>query len=334
MSDIITLSHGSGGRLTHRLIRNIFRKYFSDGSCNEDDSAMLELPAGRLAFTTDSFVVSPVFFRGGDIGKLSVCGTVNDLVTAGADPLYLSCSFILEEGLELSELERIVESMGRTARECGVKIVTGDTKVVGRGAADKIYINTSGIGVIREGIQASGSLAKPGDSVIVTGPVGDHGCAILLERESLNIDAVVNSDCACLNRLIGKVLDRVKDVHVLRDPTRGGLATSLNEIVEQSGVGIVLEESSIPVRDQVRGVCELLGMDPLYMANEGRMILIVPKTSEKEVLEILKCDILGKDACIIGEVTSAPAGRVIMRTITGGRRIVDMMTGDMLPRIC
>lgn len=334
MSDIITLSHGSGGRLTHRLIQTIFRKHFSDGSRNDDDSAILDLPAGRLAFTTDSFVVSPIFFKGGDIGKLSVCGTVNDLVTGGADPLYLSCGFILEEGLELSELEGIVESMGRTARECGVKIVTGDTKVVGKGAADKIYINTSGIGVIREGIQVSGSLAKPGDSVIVTGPVGDHGCAILLERERLNIDAAVISDCACLNGLIGKVLDRVKDVHVLRDPTRGGLATTLNEIAEQSGVGIVLEEAGIPVRDQVRGICELLGMDPLYMANEGKMILVVPKSSEKKVLEILKHDILGKDACIVGEVVAEPAGRVIMRTITGGHRIVDMMAGDMLPRIC
>lgn len=334
MSDIITLSHGSGGRLTHRLIRNIFRKHFSDGIRYEDDSAVLNLPSGRLAFTTDSFVVSPVFFKGGDIGKLSVCGTVNDIVTAGADPLYLSCGFILEEGLELSELERIVESMGRTARECGVKIVTGDTKVVGRGAADKIYINTSGIGVIREGIRVSGSLARPGDSVIVTGPVGEHGCAILLEREKLSIDADVKSDCACLNGLIGKVLDRVKDVHGLRDPTRGGIATTLNEIAEQSGVGIVLDEMSIPVRAEVRGVCELLGMDPLYMANEGRMLLIVPKASEKAVLEILKQDFLGKDACIIGEVAEAPAGRVIMRTITGGHRIVDMMAGDMLPRIC
>lgn len=335
MTDIITLSHGSGGRLTQSLINSIFLKHFSnDILLSGDDSAQLDLPAGRIAFTTDSFVVSPVFFKGGDIGKLAVCGTVNDLIAGGSVPLYISCGFILEEGLEVSELERIAASMGQTARECGVKIVTGDTKVVQKGAADKIFINTSGIGVIREGIRVSGSFARPGDQVIVTGTIGEHGCAILLERERLSIASDIQSDCAPLHGMIGKVFDRVKDLHVLRDPTRGGLATTLNEIAVQSDVGIVLDGNSIPVREEVRGVCELLGLDPMYMANEGKMIVIVPRAFTQEVMELLTEDALGKGAKVIGEVVETPKKRVLMKTITGGHRVLDMLSGDLLPRIC
>lgn len=335
MSDIITLAHGSGGKLTHNLIRDIFLRHLSnDVLLQGDDAARLTMPPGRVAFTTDSFVVSPVFFRGGDIGKLAVCGTVNDLAAAGAKPLYLSCGFILEEGLPFSELERIAVSMGWAAQECGVKIVTGDTKVVQRGAADKVFINTSGIGVIPDGVEVSGSRARPGDKVIVTGTVGDHGCSILLQREKLDIASGIESDCAPLNKLVESVLGVTRDIRVLRDPTRGGLATTLNEIAQQSNVGIRLYETEIPVKDEVRGVCELLGMDPLYMANEGKMIVIVPETAAKAVVEVLRKDKYGVDARVIGEVTDAPAKRVVMKTITGGSRVVDMLVGDQLPRIC
>jgi hydrogenase expression/formation protein HypE len=335
MSDIITLAHGSGGKLTHNLIRDIFVKHLSnDILLQGDDSAKLELNSGKLAFSTDSFVITPIFFKGGDIGKLAVCGTVNDLAASGAKPLYLSCGFIIEEGLPVEELERIVESMGRTARDCGVKIVTGDTKVVQKGAVDKIFINTSGIGEIYENVNASGTNAKPGDKVIITGTIGDHGCSILLEREMLNITAEIRSDCAPLNKLVEAVADITEDIHVLRDPTRGGVATTLNEIAVQSKVGIRLFEDQIPVRDEVAGVCEMLGMDPLYMANEGKMLIIIPDNSVDKVMEVLKSSEFGKNSRIIGEVVETPAGKVFMKTITGGNRIVDMLVGDQLPRIC
>lgn len=335
MSDIITLAHGSGGKLTHNLIHDIFVKHLSNDILSQgNDAARLELPSGRLAFTTDSFVITPVFFRGGDIGKLSVCGTVNDLAASGAKPLYLSCGFIIEEGLPISELEKIVASMGETARECGVKIVTGDTKVVQKGAADKVFINTTGIGIIPDGVNISGSNAMPGDRVIVTGGIGEHGCSILLDREMLNISANVISDCAPLNKLIENALNVSKDIHVMRDPTRGGLATTLNEIAVQSNVGIVLKESEIPVKEEVQGICELLGMDPLYMANEGKMIIIIPESEVEKVLEALKKEKYGIDSRVIGEVVNAPAKRVTMKTMTGGSRIIDMLVGDQLPRIC
>ncbi|MCX8130107.1 MAG: hydrogenase expression/formation protein HypE [Clostridia bacterium] len=335
MSEIITLAHGSGGKLTHNLILDIFIKHLSnDILLQGDDSAKLDVTPGKLAFTTDSFVITPIFFKGGDIGKLAVCGTVNDLASSGAKPLYLSCGFILEEGLPLSELETIVESMGRTARECGIKIVTGDTKVVPKGAVDKVFINTSGIGSICDGVSISGSNAKPGDKIILTGTMGDHGCAILLERERLNITAEIASDCAPLNKLVERVLAEAKGVHVLRDPTRGGVATTLNEIAVQSSVGIRLYENELPVSEEVAGVCELLGMDPMYMANEGKMLMVVAEHEADKVLKTVREDENGRKACIIGEVVEVPAGKVFIKTITGGNRIVDMLVGDQLPRIC
>jgi hydrogenase expression/formation protein HypE len=333
--DFITLAHGSGGRMTHNLINDIFRKYFANDILEKgDDSANIKMQGSRIAFTTDSFVISPIFFKGGNIGKIAVCGTVNDLTAAGAKPLYLSCGFIIEEGLSFEDLERIARSMGETAASCGVRIVTGDTKVVQKGAADKIFINTSGIGLLHDDTNISGSNAMVGDKIIVTGNIGDHGCSIMLEREQLNINADIKSDCAPLNGLIKKAFDVTKDIHVLRDPTRGGLATTLNEIATQSNVGITLYEDKIPVDRQVSGVCELLGMDPLYMANEGKMIIIVPAPLADSVLGALRSDPLGGNSSIIGEVTDGKAGRVIMKTFAGGSRILDMLTGDQLPRIC
>lgn len=335
MSDIITLAHGSGGKLTHNLIRDVFAKHLTnDILLQGDDAARFQIPAGIMAFTTDSFVISPIFFKGGNIGKLAVCGTVNDIAAMGAKPLYLTCGFIIEEGFSIRQLEEIVASMGQTARECGVKIVAGDTKVVQRGAADQIFINTSGIGIIPEEVNVSGAAAVPGDTVIITGTLGDHGCSILLEREKMELGASIPSDCAPLNHLVEKILEVTKDVHVFRDPTRGGLATTLNEIAAQSRVSIQLQESALPVREEVRGVCELLGMDPVYLANEGKMIVIVPGEAAQKVLDVIKADPYGKDACIIGHVTEGPAGRVTTKTITGGNRIVDMLVGDQLPRIC
>lgn len=335
MPDIITLAHGSGGKLTHNLIRDIFKKHFKNDILEEgNDSAVLRVPEGNLAFTTDSYVISPVFFRGGDIGKLSVCGTVNDLVSSGAIPMYLSCGFILEEGLLFSELEKIVRSMGETARSCGVKIVTGDTKVVQKGAADKVFINTSGIGIIPHGIKVGGANARPGDKIIITGDIGDHGCAVLLDREKLDLSSSIISDCKPLNNLIQSVLSITTDIHVLRDPTRGGLATTLNEIAAQSKVGIKLIENQLPIKEEVKGICELLGMDPLYMANEGKMIIIAPDSAVMKILEVLKSHEDGVNACVIGEVLEEPINKVFVKTITGGSRIVDMLVGDQLPRIC
>lgn len=334
MSDIITLAHGSGGKTTGDLIKNIFQKHFNNDILSKNDDAATFMLSGKVAFTTDSFVITPVFFKGGNIGKLAVCGTVNDLAALGATPLYLSCGFIIEEGLPLKDLEAIVESMGNTAREAGIKIVTGDTKVVQKNAADKIFINTSGIGIIPDGIDISGYNAVPGDRVIISGTVGDHGCSILLEREKLDIYGDISSDCAPLNRLIGEILSKTTDIHVMRDPTRGGVAATLNEIAQQSKVGIKLFEDKIPVKDEVRGVCELLGMDPLYMANEGKMLVIAPESSAEAILEALKTTAYGAKSCVIGEVTNDHKGRVVMSTFAGGNRIVDMPVGDQLPRIC
>ncbi len=334
MQEIITLAHGSGGKTTGDLIKNIFIKHFNNDILIKNEDAASFMLSGRAAFTTDSFVITPVFFKGGNIGKLAVCGTVNDLSAVGASPLYLSCGFIIEEGLPLNELEAIVEAMAQTAKEAGVKIVAGDTKVVQKNAADKIFINTSGIGIIPDGLYISGSNAKPGDKVIITGTVGDHGCSILLERERLDIYADIKSDCAPLNKMIGDVLSKTKDIHVMRDPTRGGVAATLNEIAAQSKVGIKLYEDSIPVNDQVRGVCELLGMDPLYMANEGKMLIIAPEASVNNIMGVLRNTEYGANSCIIGEVTDEHINRVVMKTVAGGNRIVDMPVGDQLPRIC
>lgn len=335
MTEFITLAHGSGGKLTHRLISDVFYKYFcNDILAQGDDAAHITIAKGKMAYTTDSYVISPIFFKGGDIGKLSICGTVNDLATSGAKPAFLSCGFIIEEGFPLASLEKIVASMAQTAQDCGVKIVTGDTKVVPRGAADGIFINTSGIGIIPDDVDVSAAYAKPGDLIIITGTIGDHGCSILLQREEMTIASDISSDCAPLNGLVDSILNVSHQIHVLRDPTRGGLATTLNEIASQSQVGIVLHEEQLPVKMEVRGVCEILGLDPLYLANEGKMVIILPSAEANNVLAVLKKHPLGKESRVIGEVMSAPEGKVIMNTITGGNRFIEMLTGDQLPRIC
>lgn len=335
MSEIITMAHGSGGKFTNKLIKEIFMKHFnSDILQKAEDAAQFTSPGSKLAFTTDSFVISPIFFRGGNIGKLSVCGTVNDLAAAGAIPKYLSCGFIIEEGFRLDELDAVAESMGNTAKECAIQIVAGDTKVVQKGAADRLFINTSGIGFIPEGINISASNAKEGDKIIVTGGIAEHGCSIFLERNLTGIQSSIISDCAPLSGMIQEILYTGTDIHVMRDPTRGGLAAALNEIAIQSRTGIRLIETEIPVKDEVRGICELVGLDYLYMANEGKMIIIAPEKSIKTILDTLKRHNYGRDACVIGEVTNKYCGHVVLETIAGGGRIIDMPAGDQLPRIC
>lgn len=336
MDNMITLAHGSGGSATLALIENVFRKYFKNDILSAgDDSARLDIGnAKNIVFTTDSFVVTPIFFKGGNIGKLAVCGTVNDLATSGAIPLYLSCGFIIEEGFGMEELERIVESMSITAAECGVKIVTGDTKVVQKGAVDKIFINTSGIGILPDGVDISGRNAKAGDRIIVSGTIGDHGSCILLERENMGFQAEIKSDCAPLAGLVRALLEKGIEVHVLRDPTRGGVATTLNEIAVQSSVTIEINEDSLPVKREVQGVCELLGMDPLYMANEGKLLIFVPQQQAELALEILKENKYGENASIIGEVLDSREPKVMLRALSGGLRIMKLLAGDQLPRIC
>jgi len=298
-----------------------------------DDSAVFDF-SGRLAFTTDSYVVSPIFFPGGDIGKLAVCGTVNDLAMSGAQPLYLSLSFIIEEGLPQSELGQIVDSIQNAAKEAGVKIATGDTKVVNRGSADKLFINTAGIGIIPQGVDISGSNANPGDKVLLSGPIGDHGIAVLSQREGLSFSTQLESDCAPLNSLVAEMLSASPNIHCLRDPTRGGLATTLNELAKQSKVSIRIEEEKVPVREEVLAACEMLGFDPLYIANEGKLVAIVPAEDADRVLKAMRENPYGKDASIIGEVRAEHPGRVVMKTCLGASRIVDMLVGDPLPRIC
>jgi hydrogenase expression/formation protein HypE len=336
MENIITLAHGSGGAATLKLIDQVFKKHFNNEILSVgDDSARLNISCNNnLVFTTDSFVVTPVFFSGGNIGKLAICGTVNDLSTSGAKPMYLSCGFIIEEGFSIDELEKIVEAMSITAAECGVQIVTGDTKVVQKGAADKIFINTTGIGVVPDGISISGSNAKAGDKIILSGTMGDHGSCILLERENLGFQAQINSDCAPLNGLVNDILQITSDIHVLRDPTRGGVATTLNEIAAQSNVSIIIEEEKLPIKKEVHGVCELLGMDPLYMANEGKLLCFVPAEKAEAVLDAMKKNKYGKGACVIGEVVKAGEAKVLLRALSGGTRIITLLAGDQLPRIC
>lgn len=335
-TDTVTLAHGSGGVLTHNLIKNIFYKHFSnDILALGHDSAILNLSSQKLAFTTDSFVINPIFFAGGDIGKLAICGTVNDLLASGATPLYLSCGFIIEDGFSIEQLEAIVKSMSMAAKEAEIAIVTGDTKVVQKGACDKLYINTSGIGAIPEDIYISPKNAKSGDVIIVTGTLGDHGCSILLERDNMGISANIQSDCAPLNTLMEKAFNVSKSIHVLRDPTRGGIASTLNEIATDSNVGIIIYENQIPIRKDVAAVCDMLGLDPLYMANEGKMVIIVPAQEADKVVNALRQEKHGKHSAIIGEVVSEHPKKVICQTITGGGRIVDMLQGgDILPRIC
>lgn len=331
----ILLAHGSGGKLSHDLVKDVFLPVFDNQVLNQlDDRAEVEVSGVRLAFTTDSFVVNPPFFEGGDIGKIAVAGTVNDLAMGGAIPLYLSAGFIIEEGFSMEMLRKIVESMKKTADEAGVKIVCGDTKVVEKGSADQIFINTSGIGVVPDGVKISGNQAKPGDKVIINGYIGDHGIAVMAERQGLSFRNKIASDCAPLNGLVSKMLEVSKDINVLRDPTRGGVGTTLNEIAAQSKVGIVLQEDNLPVRDQVMAACEILGFDPIYVANEGKLLAVVPAAIAEDLLAVMKQHPYGKDAAIIGEIVAEHPGKVVLSTGLGGRRIVDMLVGEQLPRIC
>ncbi len=333
--DKILLAHGSGGKLSHELVTELFLPVFDSPELNRlDDRAEVQVAGARLAFTTDSFVVSPPFFPGGDIGKLAVCGTVNDLAMGGAEPLWLSTGFIIEEGFPVDKLRAITASMKKTADEAGVKIVCGDTKVVEKGSLDQIFINTSGIGMVPEGVDISGNRARPGDKVIINGFIGDHGIAVMAERQGLSFRNQITTDSAPLNGLVRSMLEVSKDIHVLRDPTRGGVATTLNEIAMQSNVGIVLREDSVPVRDEVMAACEILGFDPLYVANEGKVLAIVPPESADSVVTEMRKNRYGEDSVIIGEVVDDHHGKVVLSTGIGGKRIVDMLVGEQLPRIC
>ena len=330
------LSHGSGGRMMHQLIEDMFVKHFRNKILDEQtDSAILSIGAAEIAFTTDSFVIDPLFFPGGNIGKLAVCGTVNDLAVSGAEPLYLSVSFILEEGFPMAELETIVESLAAEAKKAGVLIVTGDTKVVNKGKCDKLFINTAGIGRVKEGNRhiSKALNIKSGDVIIINGTIGDHGMAVMNARESFNFKASVESDCACLNHMIRKVLEEVP-VKFMRDPTRGGVATLLNELVEKIGLGIEINESALPLNKGVKAMCEVLGFDPLHIANEGKVVIVTGEQEGHRILEILKYNELGLQSAIIGRIVSNHPGKVVLKNETGGRRIIDSLSGDQLPRIC
>jgi hydrogenase expression/formation protein HypE len=331
----ILLAHGSGGKLSHDLVSEIFLPRFSNPFLDPlDDSARITNQEGPIAFTTDAYVIHPLFFPGGDIGKLAVCGTVNDLSMVGALPSYLSLSLIIEEGLPVDVLERIMSSVRHAAEEAGISIVTGDTKVVEHGAADRLFITTSGIGWIRKGVHLSAHHARPGDKVLLSGFLGDHEIAVLSQREGFEFEGHLKSDCAPLNTLAGNMLEVCLSIRCLRDPTRGGLAATLNEIASRSRVGIVLEEERIPVRESVRGTCELLGLDPLYLANEGKLIAICPAQEAEKILDTMRAHPLGKHAEIIGRVTAENPGRVTLHTLIGGHRVVDMLSGAQYPRIC
>jgi hydrogenase expression/formation protein HypE len=337
MNKTILLGHGSGGKLSHDLIKNLFVKYFSNDILSEQtDSAVLSLSGKKLAFTADSFVVDPIFFPGGDIGKLAVAGTVNDLSVSGALPHYLSASFIIEEGLPFSVLEKIVKSMAGEAKNSGIIIVTGDTKVVNRGKCDKIFITTSGIGEIPEKHIniGSGNNIQPGDKIIINGTIADHGMAVMAAREDLSFKTDILSDCACLNHLIAEALSLTDEMRFMRDATRGGLATVLCELSEHKHFGIEIDEEFLPVNENVRGMCELLGFDPLYVANEGKVVMVVGDKDAERVLTALRRNNLGKDAAIIGEIVDEHHGKVWLTTGIGGRRIIDMLAGEQLPRIC
>jgi hydrogenase expression/formation protein HypE len=334
-ADKIQLDHGSGGRASQELVARVFLPHFDNPWLNDlNDSAALPWDGPRLAFTTDSYVVDPIFFPGGDIGRLAVCGTVNDLAMRGAKPLYLSAGFILEEGFPLSDLERILQSMAAAAREAGVQVVTGDTKVVPRGAADKIFVNTSGLGLIPEGINVAGQNAQPGDLILVSGTLGDHGLTILSRREGLSFETPLQSDAAPLNGLVRLLLDICPQLHVLRDPTRGGLATTLNEIAHQSQVGLEIWEDALPLRPEAVAAAEILGLDPLYLANEGKLVAFLPKSAGDRALAAMREHHYGREAALIGRVLADYPGRVFLKTAIGGRRLLDMLTGEPLPRIC
>jgi hydrogenase expression/formation protein HypE len=335
----IILAHGSGGRLSHELVGKEFLPPWANPILDQlNDSAVFSLSRDgsgpRLAFTTDSYVVKPLFFKGGDIGRLAVCGTVNDLAMVGAEPLYLSVSFVIEEGLPLSTMRAVVRSMREVAAEAGVHIVTGDTKVVESGAADGLFVNTAGLGVVRPDVEIGGGRAEVGDTIILSGSIGDHGIAVVSQREGLEFESPVASDVAPLNRLVAAMLAASRNVHVLRDPTRGGLATTLNEIAGQSGVAVHIEEGKIPLKDGVWAACEMLGFDPLHVANEGKLVAMVAPEDAQAVLAAMRATRYGEEAAIIGEVATEPVGKVLMKTNIGGTRIVHMLVGEMLPRIC
>ncbi len=331
----ILLAHGSGGTLTHQLISKVFLNQFqNDYLKSEHDGAVININGAKLAYSTDSFVVEPIFFPGGNIGTLAVNGTVNDLSMCGAKPLFISVGFILEEGFEMDDLWKIVQSMQKAAKEAGVEIITGDTKVVERGKGDKIFINTSGIGLIDEKINISPSNVKPGDKIILSGTIADHGISILASREHLNFESTIKSDCAPFNGLVERIFSVTKNVSVMRDPTRGGIASTLNEIAKTSQKDILIREEKIKIKDEVKAACEILGFDPLYVANEGKMLCFVEGNDADNVLSAMRSHPLGKDAEIIGEVLSETSGKVILQTTIGTKRIVDMLTGEQLPRIC
>ena len=337
---MITLAHGSGGKAMRDLIEDIFVDSFNNPLLSElEDQARVNLAelnslGDRLAFTTDSYVIDPIFFPGGNIGELAVNGTVNDLAVSGATPLYLSCGMIVEEGFPIKTLREIAQSMKQAADAAGVQIITGDTKVVNRGSVDKLFINTTGVGIINSGSNISAANLQLGDVIIVNGYLGDHGAAITAAREELALDSNIQSDCQPLNSLVAEILAICPQIHAMRDATRGGLATVLNEFALTSAVGIRLDEQVIPVREEVQGVCELLGLDPLYLANEGKLVAVVPNLLAETVLAAMKNHPAGKDAVIVGEVIDSPSGVVIMKTMFGTDRIMDMLVGDQLPRIC
>jgi len=335
--DKILLSHGNGGRLMHDLISDLFLKNFGNKILEEQsDSAILPIDSDKIAFTTDSFVIDPLFFPGGDIGKLAVCGTVNDLSVSGAEPLYISVSFIIEEGFPMQELELIVKSIASEAKNAEVDIVTGDTKVVNKGKCDKLFINTAGIGRIRKEKNMAGKTMdiEAGDVIIINGTIGDHGLAVMNARESFNFKTPVKSDCASLNKLIHEILEQTPSVKFMRDPTRGGVATVLNELCTKIPFGIEIDENSVPVNKGVRAMCEILGFDPLYIANEGKVILVTNENESHKILKIMRKNNLGSASAIIGRVVADHPDKVVLKTITGGKRIIDALTGDQLPRIC
>ncbi len=340
MDETVLLGHGSGGTMMKRIIDEVFFEAYADEELLEgNDAASLPAPAAgeRIAYSTDSFVVTPHFFPGGDIGRLAVCGTVNDVAASGAVPKYLSCGFILEEGFPVADLKRICKSMAEMAKEAGVHIVTGDTKVVNRGHGDGVFINTSGIGFIPEGVNLSGAFCKPGDKILVTGTMGDHGITIMSCREELSFNADIQTDAAPLNHLIAEVIAAAPDTRCFRDPTRGGLASTLNELAAQSGVDFIVEEGAVPVKDAVLGACEMLGYDVYQVANEGKMVCVVPAEQAEAALAAMRANKYGADAAIIGEVVETPEERdprVSIRTGFGALRIMDMLVGEQLPRIC
>lgn len=333
MERYISLAHGDGGELSHRLIRDVFIEAFGDTDTALFDAALLKVTGDNIAITTDSFVVKPIFFPGGSIGKLAVAGTVNDLAVSGARPVYLTCGFVIEEGFSISELKKIVRDMANEAQKTGIKIVAGDTKVVERGSADGVYINTTGIGFYEENAGCSLDFEE-GDAIILSGTIGDHGIAVLAARGELGISVPINSDCASLNRMIGEILNQTKGVRIMRDPTRGGLATTLVEIAEDFHLTMKIIEANLPIKEEIHGVCDLLGFDPLYLANEGKVIIIVENHEKEKVIDILRGFPEGKDAVVIGSIIGQQKGQLLLETPLGSKRLLTRLSGTMFPRIC